>query len=133
MPKKPDNTAAPAAVDAENLPETAAEVAAPAAVDAENLPETAAEVAAPAAVDAENLPETAAEVAAPTAVDAENLPETAAEVAAPTHRIGAYAERGFYRAGRFWPRQGVEVAQAEFTAAKWSALEAEPALKIETL
>jgi len=91
---------------------------------------------APVAVDGEKAPEI--EVVAP----ADPAPETAApatdaapEVAghSPTHSIAAGPEKGFYRAGRHWPREATKVARAEFTDDQWAALEAEPKLTIKPL
>ena len=50
-----------------------------------------------------------------------------------THRISGTPEHGFYRAGRHWPREGVEVNQTDFTADQWAVLEAEPRLAIVAL
>lgn len=50
-----------------------------------------------------------------------------------THRIAATTEKGFYRAGRHWPREGVEIDRAEFSDQQWSALEGEPMLTVKTL
>lgn len=50
-----------------------------------------------------------------------------------THRIAGTPERGFYRAGRHWPREGVEVARADFDDEQWAALEAEPRLVVVAL
>lgn len=60
-------------------------------------------------------------------------PENANAKAAPTYRISARPERGFHRAGRYWPRQGVEVARAEFTDEQWAAIEAEPLLTVSEI
>jgi len=50
-----------------------------------------------------------------------------------THRIAGIPEHGFYRAGRHWPREGVEVLRADFTDEQWATLEAEPRLVISSL
>lgn len=50
-----------------------------------------------------------------------------------THRIAATPERGFYRAGRHWPREGIDVHRDDFADEQWLALEAEPRLVITTL
>ena len=59
--------------------------------------------------------------------------EPAAAAAVVSHRISATTERGFYRAGRHWPREGVDVDRFEFTDEQWAALEAEPLLVIAAL
>jgi len=50
-----------------------------------------------------------------------------------THRIAATPERGFYRAGRYWPREEVLVDREDFTVEQWAALEAEPRLVVSSL
>lgn len=50
-----------------------------------------------------------------------------------THRITAAPERGFYRAGRHWLRDGTDVNRADFTDEQWAVLEAEPKLSITNL
>ena len=66
---------------------------------------------------------------APTAAAAATDPAPAVT----THRISGVPAHGFYRAGRHWPREGVEVARADFTKAQWAALEAEPRLTVTRL
>lgn len=50
-----------------------------------------------------------------------------------THRIAAVIEKGFYRAGRHWPREGADVNRDSFDEAQWSALEGEPMLTVKPL
>ena len=64
----------------------------------------------------------------PVAVNAEIAAEKPA-----THRIAATPAAGFWRAGRYWPRDGVEVAQADFSEEQWAAIEAEPKLVVKAL
>lgn len=52
--------------------------------------------------------------------------------AAFTHRIAAAVEKDFYRAGRHWPREGVDVNRDSFDEAQWSALEAAPSCRSYT-
>jgi len=87
--------------------------------------------AAPVAVDAEKVPETEVVAAADPAPDAAAAPEVAGN--SPTHSIAAGPEKGFYRAGRYWPREAAPVARADFTDDQWAALEAEPKLTIKPL
>lgn len=49
------------------------------------------------------------------------------------HRVAGVPQKGFYRAGRHWPREGVEVARSDFTDDQWAALEAEPNVTIKPL
>ena len=65
----------------------------------------------------------------PVAVDA----ETPAEIAPATHRVAATPSAGFWRAGRCWPRDGVEVARTDFSDEQWAAIKAEPKLDWEDI
>lgn len=63
------------------------------------------------------------------------LPPSGDEVAlvtvlAPQYRIRAARAAGIWRAGRFWPAEGVEVSEDDFTEAQWAQLRAEPVLSI---
>lgn len=69
----------------------------------------------------------------PPKTDRNTDPAETVQVPAPTYRIAGTPEKGFYRAGRHWPREGVEVNRADFTDAEWSALEGEPRLNIRVL
>jgi len=59
--------------------------------------------------------------------------ETVSAGPQPTHRIVGHGQNGFYRAGRHWPQEGVDVVRDDFTDDQWAALEAEPKLSIKTL
>lgn len=72
-------------------------------------------------------------VATPDAVQAEPAALVEPAAAAFTHRITAAVEKGFYRAGRYWPRDGVDVNRDAFDEAQWSALEGEPMLTVKPL
>lgn len=48
----------------------------------------------------------------------------------PQYRIRAARASGIWRAGRFWPAEGVEVSEDDFTEAQWEQLRAEPVLSI---
>lgn len=89
--------------------------------------------AKPVAVD----PEKASETTAPATVEqpevAGDTPPPDPEPNAATHEIAATPEKGFWRAGRHWPRAGLAVARADFTDDQWAALEAEPKLTIKPL
>lgn len=52
---------------------------------------------------------------------------------APTHRISGLPELGFCRAGRHWPREGVEVRRDDFDDQQWAALETEPRISVVAL
>lgn len=67
-----------------------------------------------------------------TKTNGKNKPD-AASPAAPTHRIAAIAGAGFCRAGRRWPRDGVDVTRSDFTDEEWVALTAEPLLVVTAL
>jgi hypothetical protein len=85
-------------------------------------------IAAPAGQDQAGAADGAA--AAPV-LTAEPLAQPAKKE--PTHHVSGVPEKGFYRAGRHWPREGVEVVRADFTDAQWVALEAEPNIVIKSL
>lgn len=53
--------------------------------------------------------------------------------AAPTHRIVGHGQNGFWRAGKHWPVEGLDVVRDDFDDEQWAALEAEPKLSIKTL
>lgn len=81
--------------------------------------------AAPVAVDVEKAPEIEAVAPADQAI--------AAAPAVVTHEIAGKPEKGFYRAGRYWPRAGTPIDRADFTDDQWSAIEGEPKLTIKPL
>lgn len=78
-------------------------------------------------------PTTKAAAKTPAAPAAPIAPELTIKAAVFTHHIAATVDKGFYRAGRHWPREGVEVDRAEFSDEQWSALEGEPKLTVKTL
>lgn len=47
--------------------------------------------------------------------------------------VAATPERGIWRAGRHWPREGAEVARSDFTDEQWAAIEGEPRLVVSAL
>jgi len=51
----------------------------------------------------------------------------------PTHRIVGHGQNGFWRAGKHWPVEGLDVVRDDFDDEQWAALEAEPKLSIKTL
>lgn len=50
-----------------------------------------------------------------------------------THRIAGQSQTGFWRAGRHWPPEGIDVNKADFTDEQWAALEGELKLSIKPL
>ena len=44
--------------------------------------------------------------------------------------VASVAQAGFFRCGRFWPKDGVVVDPLEFTEEQWERLAAEPMLHI---
>lgn len=73
----------------------------------------------------------------PLAVTESPQPEGTAADPAPaltcSHRIAALPEKGFYRAGRHWPREGTDINRTDYTDAQWEALADEPRLVIVAL
>lgn len=45
-------------------------------------------------------------------------------------RVSAKPKKGFWRAGRWWPRDGVEIERDSLSDAQWAALESEPKIVI---
>lgn len=72
-----------------------------------------------------------------TAADQEVITQSVAETPAiepeATHRIAGQSPTGFWRAGRHWPPEGIEVNKADFTDEQWAALEGELKLSIKPL
>lgn len=116
----PKSTAKPA-------PAAQVKAEAPVAVQAEAAPPVQSEAVAQVETESAAVAETEAAVEAP----AEAIAEPA--VAEFTHRIAAVIEKGFCRAGRHWPREGVDVNRDSFDEAQWSALEGEPMLTVKPL
>lgn len=114
----PKSTAKPA-------PAAQVKTEAPAAVQAETASPVQSEAVAQVETEAAAVAETAVEA------PAEAIAEPA--VAEFTHRIAAVIEKGFYRAGRHWPREGVDVNRDSFDEPQWSALEGEPMLTVKPL
>lgn len=50
-----------------------------------------------------------------------------------THSIKAAPAKGFWRAGKFWTREGMDVNRADYSDDQWAALEAESNLTIQAL
>lgn len=128
----PSNTSAPA------QPETAADVS------ATEVPQGTSQAITPTA-DEGNQPDVGNLGDSPLAGAGEGiqlgvaLPPQAGDVlldfelATFTHRIAGQAPKGFYRLGRFWPPEGVEVNREDFDDEQWLALEGEPKLSIKPL
>jgi len=45
--------------------------------------------------------------------------------------ISAKPDKGFWRCGTFFPKDGKEVAKEDFTDAQWEVLKAEPNLTVQ--
>ncbi|MGV6839989.1 MAG: HI1506-related protein [Planktomarina sp.] len=45
--------------------------------------------------------------------------------------ISAKSEKGFWRCGTFFPKEGKHVEQSDFTQAQWDVLKAEPNLIVD--
>jgi hypothetical protein len=112
---------------AKPVPAAQVKTEAPVAVQAETASPVQSEAVAQVETESVAVAETEAPVEAPAAALAEPA------VAELTHRIAAVIEKGFYRAGRHWPREGIDVNRDSFDEAQWSALEGEPMLTVKPL
>lgn len=102
--------------------------------DQAEKPETTSLSPAPEAALEETPPaEQVAELEASVEIDNAAVVVPAAAETCQKYRISGLGLHGFHRAGRHWPREGVDVERGELTDVQWSALEAEPLIAIKPL